>query len=208
MVIKGGTSLPEKNSKKINVLIADDDISVREAFLECVKDSKYEVAGQASDGMSAVEMARKIKPDMAVLDIEMPMMDGLTASKIILDEANAHCTVMLTSFETEDYVEAAIKSGAEAYITKPFKKDQLLSVLDMSYAQSKEKYMLKKDCTALKKKIDSKETANRAKLIVMEERGLDENEAYKYLREISRRKGISVEAVSELIIAGWENGIE
>lgn len=200
--------MAEKNPKKIKVLIADDDISVREAFLECVKDSKYEVAGQASDGMSAVETARKLKPDIAVLDIEMPMMDGLTASKIILDEANAHCTVMLTSFETEDYVEAAIRSGAEAYITKPFQREQLLSVLDMSYAQSKEKYMLKKDCTALKRKISSKETANRAKLIVMEQRGLDENEAYQYLREISKRKKISVEAISELIIAGWENGIE
>lgn len=200
--------MAEKNPKKIKVLIADDDISVREAFLECVKDSKYEVAGQASDGMSAVETARTLKPDIAVLDIEMPMMDGLTASKIILDEANAHCTVMLTSFETEDYVEAAIRSGAEAYITKPFQREQLLSVLDMSYAQSKEKYMLKKDCTALKRKISSKETANRAKLIVMEQRGLDENEAYQYLREISKRKKISVEAISELIIAGWENGIE
>ena len=200
--------LQEKNVKKISVLIADDDVSVRESFLECVKDSRYEVAAQASDGMTAVELARKIKPDMAVLDIEMPMMDGLAASKIILDESCAHCTVMLTSFETEDYVEAAIENGAEAYITKPFEKDQLLSVLDMSYAQSKEKHMLKKDCRALKRKIDSKDTASKAKLIIMEERGLDESEAYKYLREISKRKGISVEAVSELIIAGWENGIE
>ena len=68
--------------------------------------------------------------------------------------------------------------------------------------------MLKKDCRALKRKIDSKETASKAKLVIMEKRGLDESEAYKYLREISKRKGISVEAVSELIIAGWENGIE
>ena len=110
--------------------------------------------------------------------------------------------MMLTSFETEDYVEAAIKSGAEAYITKPFEKDQLLSVLDMSCIQSKEKHMLKKDCKALKRKIDSKDATNKAKLIVMEERGFDENKAYQYLREISKRKGISVEAVSELIIAG------
>lgn len=200
--------MQEKNLKKISVLIADDDISVREAFLECVKDSRYEVTAQASDGMTAVELARRIKPDLAVLDIEMPMMDGLTASKIILEESCVHCTVMLTSFETEDYVEAAIKSGAEAYITKPFEKDQLLSVLDMSCIQSKEKHMLKKDCKALKRKIDSKDATNKAKLIVMEERGFDENKAYQYLREISKRKGISVEAVSELIIAGVGKNIE
>ena len=82
--------MQEKNLKKISVLIADDDISVREAFLECVKDSRYEVTAQASDGMTAVELARNTKPDMAVLDIEMPMMDGLTASKIILEESSVH----------------------------------------------------------------------------------------------------------------------
>lgn len=200
--------MTEKIIKRISVIITDDDASVREAFLEAMQGSRYEVIAEACDGMNAVELARKLRPDMAVLDIEMPVMDGLAASKIILEESLAHCTVMLTSFETEDYVDAAISSGAEAYITKPFKKEQLLSVLDMSYAQSKEKYTLKKDCAALRKKIGSKETANKAKLIVMEERGVDENEAYKYLREISRRKGISIEVVSELIIAGWENGAE
>ncbi len=200
--------MPEKNTKKVNVLIADDDISVRKTFLEFVENSKYNVVAQASDGMTAVELARELKPDMAVLDIEMPIMDGLTVSKIILSERCVYCTVMLTSFETDDYVEAAIRNGAEAYITKPFEKDQLLSVLDMSFAQSKEKYTIEKDCSALKKKIGSKETANRAKLIIMEKHGIDENEAYKYLRELSRRKGISVEAVSELIIAGWENSAE
>ncbi len=200
--------MPENNNKKISVLIADDDISVRKSFLESIIGSEYIVVTEASDGMTAIDLARKIRPDMAVLDIEMPIINGLTVSKILLNEGCVYCTVMLTSFETEDYVEAAIENGAEAYITKPFERDQLLSVLDMSYAQSKEKHMLKKDCTALKKKIESKETVNKAKLIVMEKYSLNENDAYQYLRELSRRKGISVEAVSELIIAGWEHGSE
>ena len=197
--------MPNKTQKKISVIIADDDFTIRDAFRECVKDSRYEIAAEAGDGIAAVELAREIKPDMAVLDIEMPVADGISACGILMKENLVHCTVMLTSFETGDYINAAIESGAEGYITKPFERGQLLSVLDMCYAQSKERYMLKKDCTNLKRKLDSKEITNKAKLIVMEKRGLDENDAYKYLREMSKRKGVSVETVAEMIIAEWEN---
>lgn len=197
--------MPNKTQKKISVIIADDDFTIRDAFRECVKDSRYEIVAEAEDGMTVLEAARKIKPDMAVLDIEMPVADGITACGILMKENLVHCTVMLTSFETGDYINAAIESGAEGYITKPFERGQLLSVLDMCYAQSKERYMLKKDCTNLKRKLDSKEITNKAKLIVMEKRGLDENDAYKYLREMSKRKGVSVETVAEMIIAEWEN---
>lgn len=197
--------MPDKVQKKVRVIIADDDFAIRNAFRECIKDSRYEIAAEAGDGMTAVELARKIMPDMAVLDIEMPIADGITACGILTEENLVHCAVMLTSFETGDYINAAIEKGAEGYITKPFKRGQLLSVLDMCYAQSKERYMLKKDCTNLKRKLDSKEMTNKAKLIVMEKRGLDENDAYKYLREMSKRKGASVEAVAEMIIAEWEN---
>ena len=197
--------MPNKTQKKISVIIADDDFTIRDAFRECVKNSRYEIAAEAEDGMTVLEAARKIKPDMAVLDIEMPVADGISACGILMKENLVHCTVMLTSFETGDYINAAIESGAEGYITKPFERGQLLSVLDMCYAQSKERYMLKKDCTNLKRKLDSKEITNKAKLIVMEKRGLDENDAYKYLREMSKRKGVSVETVAEMIIAEWEN---
>ena len=191
--------------KKISVLIADDDFAIRNAFREAVADSRYEVVFEAGNGVSAIDAARRIKPDMAVLDIEMPLCDGITVCGLLTEENLVHCTVMLTSFETGNYINSAIEKGAEGYITKPFARDQLLSVLDMCYAQSKERYMLKKDCVNLKKKLDSKEITNRAKLIVMENRSLDENDAYKYLREMSKRKGVSVETVAEMIIAEWEN---
>ena len=197
--------MAEKGERKIRILIADDDYSVRKAFREGIRDSHYEIADEVSDGMSAVESARKIHPDMAVLDIEMPVMDGITASRILLEENSVYCTVMLTSFEEENYVRSAIENGAEGYITKPFSREQLLSVLDMSLSQSRERYLLKKDCVNLKRKIDSKDITNRAKLVIMEQKGLDENEAYKYLRELSRRKNISVETVSELVLAEWES---
>lgn len=197
--------MAEKMQKKISILIADDDFAIRNAFREAVADSRYEVVFEAGNGVSAIDAARKIKPDMAVLDIEMPLCDGITVCGLLTEENLVHCTVMLTSFETGNYINSAIEKGAEGYITKPFARDQLLSVLDMCYAQSKERYMLKKDCVNLKKKLDSKEVTNRAKLIVMENRSLDENDAYKYLREMSKRKGVSVETVAEMIIAEWEN---
>lgn len=203
-----GVILAEKVIKKIRLIIADDDIAVRRTIKKCMENSGYEVVAEASDGMSAVSMAREIKADMAVLDIAMPAMDGLAASKVMLAEGLVYCTVMLTSFETEDYVESAIKCGAEGYVTKPFTREQLLSVLDNSFSESREKYLLQKDCTSLKKKIESKDLANKAKLIIMENKGINESDAYTYLREMSKRKGISVETVAELIIAEWENQIE
>lgn len=197
--------MSDNNKRKIRIMIVDDDFTVRKAFLDCVKDSHYEVVGEAADGLSAVETARVVHPDMAVLDIEMPNIDGLSVSKILLEEGMVYCTVMLTSFETDDYVKTAIENGAEGYITKPFFREQLLSVLDMSFAQSRERHVLQKDCANLRRKIEGKEVANRAKLIVMEQKGLDESEAYKYLRELSRRKNLSMENVAELILTEWEN---
>lgn len=197
--------MPEKNTKTVRLLIADDDASIREKICECVKDTVYEVIAQADNGMSAVESARTANADVAMLDIVMPMMDGMTASGIMMEEGTVHCTVMLTSFETDDYVEAAVNKGVESYITKPFTREQLLSVLDMSCAQSKERYLLKRECTNLKKKLDSKEIIAKAKVIVMEERSVDENDAYIYLRELSKRKNISVETVAEMIIAKEES---
>lgn len=200
--------MADNTNKKIKLIIADDDISIRRMFRKFIDGSVYEIAAEASDGMSAVKAARETKADMAVLDIAMPVMDGLAASKIMLEEGLVYCTVMLTSFETKDYVESAIECGAEGYVTKPFYREQLLSVLDTSFEESKEKYLLKKDCANLKRKIESKDLSNKAKLIIMESKKLDENEAYTYLREMSRRKGISVETVAELIIAEWENRVE
>lgn len=105
--------MPNKTQKKISVIIADDDFTIRDAFRECVKDSRYEIVAEAEDGMTVLEAARKIKPDMAVLDIEMPVADGIAACGILMKENLVHCTVMLTSFETGDYINAAIESGAE-----------------------------------------------------------------------------------------------
>lgn len=197
--------MTEKNTKKIRLLIADDDASIREKICECVKDTAYEVIAQADNGMNAVEIARNIGADMAILDIVMPMMDGMTASGMMMEEGTVHCTVMLTSFETDDYVEAAVKKGVESYITKPFTREQLLSVLDMSYAQSKERYLLKRECNNLRRKLDSKEIIAKAKVIIMEEKSVGENDAYVYLRELSKRKNISVETVAEMIIAKEES---
>lgn len=197
--------MPEKIQKKVSVIIADDDCTIRKLFCDFIENSHYEIVGEASNGIEAIEFSRKLKPDMAVIDIEMPIMDGISASKIIIEENNVFCTVILTSFETENYVNSAIKSGAEGYITKPFEREQLLSVLDMCISQSKERHLLQKDCNNLKRKLKSKEITNKAKLIIMEDKKLNENDAYNYLKEISHRENISIENVSEFIIMEWES---
>lgn len=189
-----------ESEKKVKIIIADDDFSVRNAVRSALLNSRYEVIGEASDGMNAVELAEKMKPDMALLDIEMPMMDGITASKLLLDKKLCYCTVMLTSFDQMEYVEDSLKGGAEGYLTKPFSTQQLLATLDMCLRQSKERHLAEKEYRNLEKKISGKDIVNTAKLILMEEKQLSENEAYTYLRELSKRKNISMESLAEMMI--------
>lgn len=188
----------EKNA--VNVIVADDDFSIRESIVKALSGSRYHVLGEASDGMNAVDLARKLRPDMALLDIEMPMMDGLSASRIIKDEGLARCTMAITSFDDVSYIDRALECGIEGYVTKPFNAQQLIASLDSCYEQSRERYMAEKERDNLKKKLSEKESTDRAKLILMESKGFTEEEAYKYLRELSKRKNLSMEKIAEFII--------
>lgn len=184
----------------INVIVADDDFSIRESIVKALSGTRYHVEGEASDGMNAVDLCRKLKPDMALLDIEMPLMDGLSASKMIKDEGAAKCTVAITSFDDVSYVEKALDSGIEGYVTKPFNVQQLIASLDSCYEQSKERYLAEKEYEGLKRKLSEKESTDRAKLVLMETKGFTEDEAYTYLRELSRRKNLSMEKIAEFIL--------
>ncbi|MEG0764878.1 MAG: response regulator [Pseudoflavonifractor sp.] len=187
------------------VLLADDDENVRQVLREFFAgEAEYRVVAESCDGMGAVEACRRLHPDLALLDIQMPILDGIGAAELICREELAHCVVMLTSFDDRSYVNAAIEAGAFGYLTKPFDAAKIGPTLEVCLARSRERHLLRKSLAGLDKRLDSRQAVDRAKLAVMEARHSSEDEAYTYIRELSRRKAISMEQVANYLLAQLE----
>lgn len=188
-------------SKVNTVLLADDDEDIRNTLRRFfAEETGYRVIGEACDGMGAVEQCRMLRPDLVLLDIQMPILDGIRAAQMICGEELAHCVVMLTAFSDRDYIQAAIDAGAYGYLTKPIQTEKIMPTLELCLNQSKENYLLRKNRDSLNKRLDDRETVDRAKLALMESKHMQEAEAYTYLRELSRRKSLSMKQVAVYLL--------
>lgn len=154
--------------------------------------------------MAAVALCRKLRPDLVLLDVKMPLLNGIDAARLIREERSARCIVMLTSFDDQSCVEQALAAGAAGYLTKPLRAEDILPTLELCLSHTKEYYLLEKNCGSLKRRLASREIVDLAKLTVMEERGLTEEEAYVLIRELSRRKNLSMEQVARSILEKGE----
>ena len=189
--------------KPTTIFLADDDAEVRQILKDFFADCPYyEVVGEGSDGIEAIERCKNLKPEVALLDIQMPILDGIRAAEILLQEKLTKCVVMLTAFDDLGYIEKAMEIGAFGYLTKPFEPQKILPTLELCIHQSKEHYLLQKEYTSMKRRIQDRDCVDRAKLLLMESKGMQEPEAYQYIRELSRRKGLSMSKMSEYLI--WQ----
>ena len=134
----------------------------------------------------------------------MCIRDRIDAARLIREERSARCIVMLTSFDDQSCVEQALAAGAAGYLTKPLRAEDILPTLELCLSHTKEYYLLEKNCGSLKRRLASREIVDLAKLTVMEERGLTEEEAYVLIRELSRRKNLSMEQVARSILEKGE----
>lgn len=196
-----------KKANPTTIFLADDDITVRRTlkavFAEC---ANYQVVGSAGNGMDAVEGCRKLRPDVALLDIQMPLLDGIAAGRIILEKKYAKCLVMLTAFSDRAYIQEAMDAGAFGYLTKPFEAEKILPTLELCIHRSREYYLLNKERTHQNRRAEERPAVDRAKLMLMESRGMTEGEAYQYIKKLSRRKNMSMAKVAQYVIAGMESG--
>ena len=183
------------------VIIADDDTEIRSALRLALKGSSYTVAAEASNGLELVKHCQALKPDVVIADIQMPTMNGMEAARQIVEEELARCVVMLTSYADQFFVQECIDAGVTEYLTKPFDSTQLLLTLDHAMEKSRELYLKRREMNKLTRRKQSQNLLDSAKLLLMENRGLSEDEAYLFLKNMAKRRQSTLEEVARIVIA-------
>lgn len=185
---------------KTRVVIADDDVITRLDIREALEFQGYEVVGEAADGIDAVELCADLKPDVVLLDVKMPVMDGLTAAKIIGGAGNDIAIIMLTAYNDKQFVDKAGKFGALGYLVKPVDEKSLTPTIEIAVKRLKEFRELKKTVEGQEKKLEERKIIEKAKGILIQNNSISEDEAYKYLRTISMNKRKTIVEVAKIII--------
>ncbi len=183
------------------VVIAEDEAIIRLDLKELLEEEGYEVVGETGRGDEAVELVRELRPDLAILDIKMPGLDGLTAARHIVGEHLA-AVLILTAFSQRDLVEQARDAGAIGYIVKPFQKSDLIPAIEVALGRHKELEDLARDVGDLKDRLEGRKIMDRAKGILRDDHGLSEDEAFTFLRTAAMDRRTKVEAVAQLVVDG------
>jgi len=189
------------------VLIADDETVQRMDLKDILTAQGYHVVGEASDGASAVMQARQFRPDVVILDIRMPEMDGLTAARTIAQEEIAP-VVLLSAFGDMPLVEQAKEAGVVSYLVKPLRESEVTPALDVAIARSQEMRVLKKQVDTLAEQLATRAMVTRAKGILMQKLGISEPEAYRKIQKASMNSRKSMREMAEAIILASDMDIE
>jgi response regulator NasT len=164
------------------VLVAEDEALIRLDLVELLTDEGYEVVGQAADGEEAVAMARELAPDIVVMDVKMPKLDGISAAEIIVGERIA-AVVMLTAFSQRDLISRASEAGALGYIVKPFDASDVVPAIEVALARFSQILAVEAEVLDLEERLASRKVVDQAKALLQESLGLTEAEAFRWIQK-------------------------
>jgi two-component system, response regulator PdtaR len=184
----------------LRILIAEDETIIRLDLRNLLEESGHEVCAEARDGVEAVELARQQRPDLAVLDVKMPRLDGIEAARTILEERPIPI-VMLTAYGQDELVARAVEAGVFGYLVKPFREADLLPAIATARARHEELAALRDEADSLAEALAARKAIERAKGLLMERDGLSEDEAFKRLRKASQVSGKPLKVVADALIA-------
>lgn len=185
----------------IRVVIAEDEAIIRLDLKESLEEEGYEVVGEAGRGDQAIELVRSLRPDLVILDIKMPGVDGLTAARTIA--AERICAVlMLTAFSQREIIEEARDAGALAYLVKPFQKNDLIPAIEVAIGRFRELQNLDGEVDALGEQLESRKVVERAKGILMDECGFKEQEAFTFVQRAAMSERCRMRDIAERVIDG------
>src|SRR5712691_8618727 len=184
----------------MRVLIAEDETIIRLDLRALLERAGFEVCAEARDGVEAVELARTQRPDLAVLDVKMPNLDGIEAARRILDEQPMPI-VMLTAYGQDELVARAVEAGVFGYLVKPFRESDLLPAITTARARHEELQALREQADSLAEALAARKAIERAKALLMEKEGLSEADAFARLRKASQVSGRPLKVVAEAVVA-------
>ena len=184
----------------MRILVAEDETIIRLDLKETLERAGFEVCGEARDGEEAVQLAREEKPDLVVLDVKMPRLDGIEAARRILAERPIPI-VMLTAYGHDELVARAVEAGVFAYLVKPFRESDLLPAIQTAKARYAELEALREEAESLAEALATRKVVERAKGLLMEQDGLSEQDAFTRLQRVSQTSGRPMKVVAEALIA-------
>lgn len=186
-------------SSKPRVLVAEDEALIRLDLVELLNDEGYEVVGEVGDGEAAVAKARELEPDLVVMDVKMPRMDGISAAEVIANERIAP-VVMLTAFSQRDLVERAREAGAMAYVVKPFDASDVVPAIEIAMARFAEIRAVEDEVTDLEERLASRKAVDQAKGLLQAQLDLTEAEAFRWIQKTAMDLRKSMREVAEGVI--------
>ena len=189
----------EHNKKSLRLVIADNESIIRLDLREMLEDAGHEIVGEAVNGRKAVELTRMHRPDLVIMDIKMPEMDGITAARKISEEKIAP-VLLLTAFSQPEIVEQAKDSGVLGYLVKPVQESNLFPAIEIALSRWQEMQGLEAELDKLKDSLETRKIVARAKGIIMAAHKLGEQEAYRRIQRYAMTKRISIKDVAEAIV--------
>jgi len=181
------------------VVIAEDEALIRLDLAEMLGEEGYDVVGQASDGEKAIELAEQLRPDLVVLDVKMPRLDGISAAQRIAEQRIA-AVVILTAFSQRDLVERARDAGAMAYLVKPFNRFDLAPAIEMALSRFAEIQMLESEVADLTERLETRKLVDRAKSVLQQQLELSEPDAFRWVQKTAMDLRLSMRQVAEGVL--------
>lgn len=185
--------------ERTRVIIADDESVIRADLREMLTNLNYLVVGEAGDGLSAVNMARQLKPNVVIMDIKMPDMDGIEAAGILTQEKIAP-VLLLTAYAQRDLVDRAKEAGVVGYLVKPFREQEIVPAIEIALARFDEFRELEKQVGDLNETLETRKLVDRAKGILMDTQGLTEQEAFRKIQKMSMNSRKPMKEIAEAIV--------
>lgn len=181
------------------VVIAEDETLIRLDLKEMLEEEGFTVVGEAGDGKTAVDLVSQLRPELVILDVKMPIIDGITAAEQIVAQRGT-AVVMLTAFSQRELVERARDAGAMAYLVKPFTKNDLMPAIEMAMSRHAEIVALEKEVSGLTERLEIRKLVDRAKGYLQTRFGMPEPEAFRWIQKASMDRRMTMREVAEVII--------
>ena len=197
MLFRSRFESDSRHVSKLRILVAEDETIIRLDLVEMLTEAGYEVVGQAENGLRAIDLAIELKPDLAILDVKMPQLDGISAAEKIISIAPV---LMLTAFSQKELVDRARDAGVMAYVVKPFSINDLVPAIEIAISRHKQMKSLENEVKDLYERLETRKLIDRAKGILMKALNLSEPDAFSWIQKSAMDRRLSMKQIAQAVI--------